>query len=197
MKKKTLTLIFVTLMLIGLFFFIYLSLLIRSGYKVKPKDNASAIIILGAKVNDNPAVPSNVLEERLDAAITYLNENPKTIAIVSGGQGQDESESEATVMKRYLIEHGISKNRIDVEDRSTSTSENLQFSKQLVNPDKQIVICTSDFHMYRALLIAKQNGYLNVSGCISHSKDLAKYRNFVRELFALTKTLIQTTGMGI
>lgn len=58
-----------------------------SGSRTKPSENADTVLILGAKVKGNPAVPSLVLQERLDAAVAYLNEYPKAKVIVSGGQG--------------------------------------------------------------------------------------------------------------
>lgn len=58
-----------------------------SGSRTKPSENADTVLILGAKVNGTPAVPSLVLQERLDAAVAYLNEYPKAKVIVSGGQG--------------------------------------------------------------------------------------------------------------
>lgn len=45
-----------------------------SGSRTKPSENADTVLILGAKVNGTPAVPSLVLQERLDAAVAYLNE---------------------------------------------------------------------------------------------------------------------------
>ncbi len=89
------------------------------------------ILILGAKLFGDK--PSQSLQNRLDVALKYLNENPKTKAIVSGGQGEDEDIPEAHSMRNYLVAHGINANRILIEDRSTSTYENLKFSKRFIS----------------------------------------------------------------
>ncbi|NHW22524.1 YdcF family protein, partial [Escherichia coli] len=81
------------------------------------------VLILGAKVKGNPAVPSLVLQERLDAAVAYLNEYPKAKVIVSGGQGADESATEASVMEEYLVNEGIARKRIETETKSKRTEE--------------------------------------------------------------------------
>lgn len=102
-------------------------------------------VILGAGLNGDQI--SERLKIRLDTALLYLKENHIPI-IVSGGQGEDELISEAEAMKRYLIDNGIESDRILLEDKSTSTYENLLFSKntmKLENP--KIALVTSDYHM--------------------------------------------------
>lgn len=193
--KQAFAILIILFLIVCLIYFVVLSLVILSGYKAKPTSNARAIIILGAKVNDFPATPSNVLKERLDTAIDYLDNNLTTLAIVSGGKGPDETESEACVMARYLIERGIQKNRVLIEDQSTSTAENLINSAHFISPSDKVVICTSDFHMYRSLKLARRFNYQNVSGCVSHSKTQSRHRNFIRELFALTNSILTSKGV--
>lgn len=60
------------------------------------------IIVLGAQVRESG--PSAALKYRLDEAVEYLEDNPKTICIVSGGQGANEPYSEAEGMAQYLKE---------------------------------------------------------------------------------------------
>ena len=62
-----------------------------------------------------------MLKHRLDAAYDYLTEHPDVPVIVCGGQGPDESISEAQCMYEYLTKKGIAAERITQEDRSTST----------------------------------------------------------------------------
>ena len=122
----------------------------------KPVPGATAVV-LGCKVNGT--VPSLTLSLRLEAARSYLLENPEAMCIVSGGQGNGESVTEASAMKEWLIREGISPERIFEEDQSLDTEENLGFSRDILlqNPElgKSISIITNDFHMYRALSIAK------------------------------------------
>ncbi|WP_249646204.1 YdcF family protein, partial [Lysinibacillus sp. D3C2_S12] len=93
--------------------------------------SADYMIILGAKVKPG-GVPSLSLKSRLEVAVQYLTIYPHVKVIVSGGQGPDEDRTEASVMKDYLEPNGIEASRIIIEDQSTSTYENLVFSKELL-----------------------------------------------------------------
>lgn len=90
-----------------------------------PEEGADVLIVLGCAVHGERV--SLTLSYRLDRAIEYLNANPNTVAIVSGGQGQGESISEAEAMRRYMVNRGIANERIIMEDKSTSTEENFAF----------------------------------------------------------------------
>lgn len=120
----------------------------------KPSENAT-VIVLGCKVYGER--PSITLEERLKAAINYLNANPESVCIVSGGQGADETISEAQCMYLYLTNNGIAPERIYQEDQSTTTRENLAFSYEIIKEqglNDKIAIATNNFHEYRAGKIA-------------------------------------------
>ena len=95
--------------------------------------DADYIIVLGSKVNGTK--PSYSLQYRIDKAAEYLKSHEKTIAIVSGGQGKGEDISEALAMKQGLIKQNIAEDRIIMEDKSTSTDENITFSKPLIPAD--------------------------------------------------------------
>ncbi|SBO16380.1 YdcF family protein [Carnobacterium divergens] len=170
----------ISLLLVGL---IIIGSLLFLGTRETPEKNADTILILGAQVRKNPAVPSKVLQERLDASLPYLKENPTTKVIVSGGQGPDESDTEANVMKQYLIAHGIDEKRIQKEDRSTRTEENIANSKKWLHSN-HVVIVTSDFHMYRALMLAKRAG-IQASGLPAKSTSSATIKSYCREFLAL------------
>ena len=121
---------------------------------VQAAPNAT-VIVLGCKVYGER--PSIMLEERLKAALKYLNENPEAACIVSGGQGADETMSEAQCMYLYLTNNGIASDRIYMEDQSTTTRENLAFSHEIIKQEglnEQIAIATNNFHEYRAGRIA-------------------------------------------
>ena len=98
---------------------------------------------------------SKLLADRIDKAIEVYGKDPTPpILIPSGGKGRDEEISEAEAMEQYLIEHGIPKERIIREDRSTTTRENLVFSKKIIDEraaDPYVALVTSNYHVYRAL----------------------------------------------
>lgn len=126
-----------------------------------PDPACEYVLVLGSKVRGTE--PSLSLKNRIDAAYTYLTENPEDIAILSGGQGPDEGISEAQCMYEHLTERGIDGSRLWLEDRSTSTWENLHFSLDLIQektgarPEKLAVI-SSEYHLYRAGMFARACG---------------------------------------
>lgn len=126
------------------------------GAAVKAPTKESTVIVLGCRVYGERA--SLMLMERLDAAYDYLMENESAVCILSGGKGSGENISEAECMYRYLVERGISKDRLYKEDQSTSTRENLLFSKAIMEEhglSNDVAITTNEFHEYRAAKIAE------------------------------------------
>ena len=129
-----------------------------SGASGTPKPG-STVIVLGARVYGDRASLS--MKGRLDAALEYLNENPESVCIVSGGQGDNETATEASVMKAYLLEHGIAGDRIYMEDESTDTQENLKYSKRIIDEQglpEHVALATNDYHAYRAEKYAQREG---------------------------------------
>jgi uncharacterized SAM-binding protein YcdF (DUF218 family) len=127
------------------------------------------LVILGCQVNGSLA--SVPLLRRGYNAVNYLKRHEDVKAVITGGQGPGENITEAEAMRRLLTENGIGKERILIEDKSRSTIENLRFSHELYNLlDKNIVIVTSDYHMFRSLSIAKKLGYKNVAGIAARSQ---------------------------
>lgn len=119
------------------------------------------IVVLGAKVNGT--TPSLSLNERIAKAYDYLSTHPNTIAILSGGQGEDEGISEAECMYRNLTAKGIEPSRLWLEEKATSTWENLKFSLDLIEEKTgirptEIGLLSSEYHLFRASLFAKDCG---------------------------------------
>ena len=134
------------------------------------------ILVLGSRINQNKT-PAKIPQERLDAALLLAKNNPQAKIIVSGAKGADEPVSEAFSMKNYLITHHISADRIISEDKAGDTAENIAYSKKYF--DGKTVIVTSDFHLYRALYLAKQEG-VKVEGFAAKTKanNLLYYPNY-------------------
>lgn len=186
--KKT-GLIFHVLVAIGVVVLAILCGIIGTKFTAKGSPNLDYLIVLGAQVREDG--PSVVLRYRLDAAIDYLIENPDTICIVSGGQGKNEPVSEAEGMAEYLIKNGIEKSRIILEDKSTSTVENIQYSKALIEPPYNGVgIVTNNFHVFRGTQIAKAQGLEGVSGIAADSSVLYLPNNVLRECCGILKDWI-------
>lgn len=91
-----------------------------------PEDEQLTVMVFGCYVRGEE--PGRTLTTRLDAALSLLKRYPNADCIVSGGQGSNEAISEAEAMRRYLVSRGIAEERITLEDRSTNTSENLEYT---------------------------------------------------------------------
>ncbi len=146
------------------------------------------IIVLGAAVHGD--TPSLSLVERVSAAADYMKEHPDTVAIVSGGQGDNENISEAEAMSVWLSQNGIDASRIIPEDKSTSTRENLENSFDIIrsrggDPNTSAVV-TSEYHIYRAKLLAQSLG-VSIGSLAAHTTYAPIMINyFLREAFGVT-----------
>ena len=161
-----------------------ITILIVHANMQKTQGNTT-LIVLGCKVNGEN--PSLMLTERLDAAYEYLVEHEDVICILSGGKGDDEDISEAECMYRYLVDKGISAERLIKEDKSTSTRENLAFSKEIIeeyNFSTNITIVTNEFHQYRARRVAEKLGF-NVSAISGKTAWWLFPTYYVRELYGV------------
>lgn len=180
---------FITLVTIGIGLFCVLEGLVISKMNEVPEHNVSYLVVLGAQVRGTRVTKS--LAKRLDAAYDYAVKNKDTIIVVSGGKGSGEDISEAKAMKRYLVSRGIEKRRILVEDKSTTTMENLTFSrKKIKGENKSVAIVTNNFHMFRAMKIAESLDYKNVEGLCAESDNRLLPNYMVREAFAIAKEML-------
>lgn len=181
---------------LGLILFLIVEALIIT-YPKKSQRNADYLIVLGAGLTNGKEV-SLTLKDRLDAAITCINkfENDGYV-VVSGGCGQDEEISEAEAMKNYLVDKGIPEDKILLEDKSTTTLENLKFSKKTIEKhsgksvEKSTVkVVTTDFHALRSSILANKNGYNNIE---VYSSDTIGYLIpifYLRESLAVVKNTV-------
>lgn len=172
--------------------FIIVQLLILSGAKHHvEEEDYDYILILGAGLRGEEL--STILRLRLELAVDLSKEFPDSIIFVSGGQGPGEDITEAKAMTDYLVNHGVSRDRIMLEEMSTSTLENITFSKELINnygerPLSGLLI-TNEFHMYRALKLADREG-LNIEGVACSTPLIIRLNYLIREYFTIINNLI-------
>ena len=161
---------------------------ILSCFSHKEEKEYDYLLILGAQVKENG--PSVVLQYRLDDAIDYLEEHPQTMCIVSGGQGENEPITEAEGMKAYLIRNGIAEERILKEEESLKTNQNIRNSRELIPDGASVGIVTNNFHLFRALQIAKKQGMSEYGGLAAGSKPFYLPNNMLREFFGVVKDFL-------
>lgn len=151
------------------------------------------ILVLGAGVNGNK--PSLSLQERIQAAYAYLTAHPNTIAVLSGGQGSGEKITEAACMYGDLTAMGIDGSRLLLEEKSSSTMENLTFSLELLQAQSgsrptRLGIVSSEYHLFRAGLFAKALGVESVGIPAKTTWFSLRLNYYLREIAAVWKYLV-------
>ena len=220
---------FVTLCASGLMILLVTQILIFGRIPATAEPSLDYVIVLGAKVKPDGTL-SKTLKLRLDKALEYMKENPETMLVLSGAQGDAEPCSEADAMEAYLLEQGADPDHLLKEEQSFSTVENLAYSKVLIenrelnyqqeqerkaeadrllrapgepengpeagtpanNPpvparQPRIGIITSNFHLCRAAMIAKKQGYGTVYGVASEADKVLLVHFSLRDGIAILK----------
>ncbi len=155
-----------------------------------PSYNQDFIIILGSKIKKDGSL-TPLLQGRVDKALSFGNKQyeiskKEIVYIPSGGKGIDEATSEAEAIKNYLISKDIKEKQIMIEDKSTSTIENMKFSKSIiekVNNNAKVCFSTTNYHVFRSGVIANEQG-LDCEGMGSKTKWYFYSNAIIREFIA-------------
>ena len=156
--------------------------------RMRKHPNLEYIIVLGAHVEGTRL--TKALLERTRRALEYLEENPDTKAILSGGRGDGESITEAQAMCNYLVKHGIDRERLILEEKSTSTAENLKFSLALIGLDHSVGVVTNNFHVFRGTAIGRKCGCREIYPIPSRYCSWRLLIYIPREILAIIKDKI-------
>lgn len=160
--------------------------LVLSDFNDRGEADLDYIVVLGAQVREGG--PSLVLKYRLDTAYDYLQANPGTVCVVSGGQGPNEPRAEADVMAEYLQDRGIDESRIVRERESLNTYQNIRNSMQLFDArHARVGIVTNNFHVYRGVHLARKQGMENACGIAAPARAWYLPNNMLRETFGIVK----------
>ena len=183
---KTTTRVFTVILIIGLLIVGVTEAIIIKASFGSPKEQCDYLLVLGAKVrHDGPSVS---LWDRIYATADYMESHPDVIVIVSGGQGPDEHMTEAQAMYDELVKLGVDPERIWLEDKATSTWENMNFSLDLVEEKTgirptRLGVLSSEYHLFRASLFAKKCGVEEFIGVPARTSRLSQMINhFMREV---------------
>ena len=184
-KSRTVIRLFTILLIL-----ILLAVCITEGFIIHasfgdPDEHCDYIVVLGCMVWPNG--PSPTLQNRIDAAYNYLEAHPDVIAVLSGGKGKDEPMSEAQCMYEGLLKKGIDPDRLWIEDQATSTWTNLQYSLALIESrtgsrPETIGILSSEYHLFRASLQAKDQGVKTVGIPAPSTLVTQAINHFMREV---------------
>lgn len=154
--------------------------------------DADYLLVLGAGIYDDQ--PGKTLALRLETARQQLETHPQQTAVLCGGQGFDEIMPESAVMKNWLVQRGISPDRLIEENKSRNTVENIRNAKMLMDaaaPEGyRTAVLTSNFHLFRAKHLMERAG-LDACGVPSPMPNAAYTVVFsFREYFSLIKQFI-------
>ena len=131
--------------------------------KHEPDKDKDFLIILGCGLRKD-GTPTPLLRGRCDRALAFDKKQREAtgkelIFVTSGGQGENEANSESIAMKRYLMENGVPEERIIEEDKSTDTFENMKFSKAKIlerGENAKVAFATTNYHVFRSGLFARR-----------------------------------------
>ncbi|RGE47033.1 YdcF family protein [Comamonas testosteroni] len=184
---------------VGLFVWLFSLLwfwsrLFSLGLEPQQVPQVQAIVVLGSGTLNGQ--PRPVLAARLDTAAELAKLQPKALIAVCGGIDWGETESEAEVMARYLEHrHGIAPERLVLEKLSTSTELNLKLSRPFLlergmAADAPWAMVSSDFHLMRAMDMAKRQQLPNVYPVAAPTPLATRFNAWLREYFAMASSWV-------
>ena len=149
-----------------------------SGY------GADCVIVLGCKVKEN-GVPSDMLRDRLTRGVELYRLGAAPKILMSGDHGREDY-NEVGAMKSFAEEAGVPSEDVFMDHAGFSTYETMYRAKEVFKA-RRVIIVTQEYHLYRALYIAKKLGL----EAVGVSSDLETYRGQlkrdVREVLARSK----------
>ena len=171
-----------------------------------PEHGADYLIVLGCGLMPD-GTPCPLLAGRVDRALEFdearaaAGDKPATF-VPSGGQGPDEVISEAQSMGAYLEGKAVDRERIVLENRSSTTRENMAFSRKVIEDhagrdvsELSVVFSTTNYHVLRGYTCAQEAGMI-VEGVGSKTKlyfwPNAALREFAGLLVAQRRSIFQT-----
>ena len=148
------------------------------------------LVVLGASVYADG--PSPALTRRVNAVTECLGQHPRAVIIASGGQGDNEPISEAQCIRDELVRRGVDAGRILLEDKSTDTRENIAFSKAMIGRDDAAIgIVTNNYHVWRAMRLARKAGLVNAHGIASEYTGPTLFHFMIREAVSITVSMLR------
>lgn len=142
-----------------------------AGARNWPDRHTDAIIVLGARVMPDGELSTTLLH-RVQKALELYEQGLGDTLIVCGAQGSDEPTTEAQAMADYLISHGVPEEHVLLEDQSKDTVQNIRNAMALMQEFglKSATVVTSEYHLTRALWIARNQG-LEAAGAPAKGPD--------------------------
>ena len=151
-----------------------------AGSLVNTAGDAKNAVVLGMALEDGK--PTGDLLLRLDTAQRYLEKHPDCTLILTGGNPDGSGRTEAAVMKDILTERGVPEDKMILEDGASTTRDNFANTARIVDPSEPLVFISSNYHMDRAVSMAKEAGFTAVKRCPAPSDPLRYGANVMWEV---------------
>ena len=194
-KKPVWLLALLAAVLAALLSFAVLLGVVLTGARDHIVGQPQVMVILGCKVESWG--PSILLQDRLDKALDYLEDHPDLTIVVSGGQGDDEHQSEAQCMYDYLADHGVDGGQILMEDQSHNTWENVCFTQEQLQAEgvdtSEMLVVSNGFHLARVRMLWDRawEGEYTLSTLAAPSSHIpSRLKMYIREPLALVKSYL-------
>lgn len=150
------------------------------GSLIQTAQPAQHAIVLGMALQNGK--PTEDLLSRLDTAQRYLEQNPGSTLILTGGNAGEDGRTEAAVMRDLLLEQGVSEESLRLEDQAATTKENFRNTAQMIDPSAPVVLISSNYHMDRAVRTAKSAGFSRILRLPAPSDPLSFGTNIMWEV---------------
>ena len=152
-------------------------------------NDVDCIIVLGCQVKDN-GKPSDMLADRLKRGIELYEQGSAPKIIMSGDHGRTEYD-EVNTMKQIAIDSGVPSSDIFMDHAGFSTYESVYRAKEIFEADKLIIV-SQEYHLYRALYIAKQLGVEAYGVNSDYHTYWGQSNREAREILARCKDFVKT-----
>jgi len=132
---------------------------------------ATYLVVFGAAVRPN-GLPSGTLERRVRFALDESQRWDVVRFILSGGVGKF-GPSEASVMKRLLLEAGIGEEQIILDEDSNDTLSSGCRIKELleyIHNVERVVVCSSSYHIPRCRMLLKIFGIKSEAAMVASDR---------------------------
>jgi vancomycin permeability regulator SanA len=125
-------------------------------YRPGLPEKVDAVVVLGAAIY-SPAIINRTL-----TALDLYKQGKVDVMVLSGGKIADRDISEAGYMKKVIDKNSEGSVSVLIDDKSSSTYENIHNTRSLLPEAKSLIIVSDSFHLARAVILAKRAGFKNV-----------------------------------
>ena len=142
------------------------------------------ILVLGCKVGADGTL-SHMLEDRLRQGVALYDLGAAPKLLMSGDHGTAEYD-EVDAMKRYAVDAGIASQDVFMDHAGFSTYESVYRAKEVFQV-RRVIIVTQEYHLYRALLVAREMGLEAYGVAVNYRTYVGQTARDIREILARVK----------